>query len=354
MPEIITVDAVSEAAKKIEKDLQFRGLTEGERYISAEEAGTEIGVSMATADRAMRMLTEKGVLIRQRGRGTFVGPKAFETVAPHVKSVQIFMPRLNESLGMNLEDTIRGVHKVYPDVPVAINVFSLADPIAAFERVMSTFRSNGGVVGLGLILVPRAIQEEVARRRLPAVLLGTPFAGVKGLVSMDIDHRRLGELLAGDLLSRKHKRFAMIMRENVAPGDTAMLAGVKSTLGAAGIRCDALSLRHCVLQRDCVCETLRELLTMENRPTALIGYPFPKELRWVTEIAEELGLNVGEDFEYLTGLGATSPSPDSCPAQCCMPPDEVGERFGRLLAGVARGDVPEMAHTLLPVKMKKE
>ena len=352
MVEMITVDAVSDAAKKIESDLQFRGLVSGERYISAEEAGVVIGVSMATADRAMRMLTDKGVLIRQRGRGTFVGPKAFENIDRHVKSIQIFMPRLNESLGMSLEDTMRGIHNVYPDVPVAINVFSADDPLSAFERVMSAYHSNGGIVGLGLILVPRVIQEQVVNRKLPAVLLGTPFSGVKGLVSMDVDHFRLGEILAGDLLSRGHKRFAMILRENVAPGDNDMLAGAKMKLGSAGICCDALSLRHCVLNRDCVRDTVRDLLKMENPPTALVGYPFPEEIRWVSEVAEELGLTVGKDFEYLTGLGATSSSPESCPARCCVSPDAVGERFGRLLAGVARGDVPEKAHTLLPVELK--
>ncbi|MDD2599511.1 MAG: GntR family transcriptional regulator [Kiritimatiellae bacterium] len=352
MVQAITIDAVADAAKKIESDLQFRGLSKGERYISAGEAGSVIGVSMATADRAMRMLVEKGVLIRQRGRGTFVGPKAFEGVDTNVRSIQIIMPRLNESLGLSLEDTIRGIHAIYPDVPVAINVFSTKDPLSSLKRVLSAYRGNGGVVGFGLILVPRAIQEEVVQRKLPAVLLGTPFPGVKGLVSIDLDYRSLGEILAADLLKRGHKRFGMLLRENIAPGDTAMLTGVKMKLGSAGICCDALSLRYCALERDCVHDTLRELLTMENPPTALIGYPFSEANRWVTEVADELGLTVGKDFEYLTGLGATSPSPANCPARCCMPPDEVGKCFGRLLAEVAREDVPQKAQTILPVELK--
>ena len=352
MRELLTADAVTDAAKKIEADLQLRGLSEGERYISAEEAGMAIGVSMATADRAMRILTEKGVLIRQRGRGTYVGPRAFDGIARDVKSVQILMPRLNESLGMSLDDAIRGVHKVYPDVPVGINVFSSDDPLPTFDRVMNSHRVNGGVDGFGLILAPRIIQEEVARRNLPAVLLGTPFSGVKGLVSIDIDHRQLGALLAGNLLERGHARFAMILRENVAPGDTAMLSGFISALGSAGIRCDALSIRHCVLKKDCVKETVRELFKLGEPPTALIGYPFPEEIRWVDEAAAQAGLESGKDFEYITGLGATTPQPESCPVRCCVPPDEVGERFGRLLAGVARGDLPEQAHTLLPVELK--
>jgi len=253
---------------------------------------------------------------------------------------------------MSLEDTIRGIHKIYPDVPVAINVFSAEDPLSSLERVLSAYRGNGGVVGFGLILVPRAIQEEVVRRKLPAVLLGTPCPGVKGMVSMDIDHRLLGEILATDILSRGHKRFAMILRENVAPGDTAMLEGVMMALGAAGVGCDALAVRHCVVEKNCICETISELLRAGQPPTAIIGYPYPEEIRWVSEVAADLGLVVGRDFEYLTGLGATSLPPASCPARCCVFPDEVGERFGRLLAGVARGDLPEKAHTLLPVELK--
>lgn len=352
MAEIITTDAVNEAAKKIEDDLQLRGLSKGERYISASDAGTLIGVSMATADRAMRALTDKGVLIRQRGRGTFVGPKAFENGLPAVQSIQIFMPRLSESLGVSLEDAIRGIHKVYPDLPVAINVFPIEDPLAMFRRMLAA-NYGSGIVGFGLILAPRIIQEEVALRKLPAVLLGTPFPGVKGLVSMDIDYSQLGELLVQDLLSRGHKRFAIIIRENVAPGDAAMLAGVLKALGAAGVRCDALQVRHSVLQRSSVIATVREVLSVKEPPTALIGYPFVDAQRWVTEAVQELDLKIGADFEYITGLAATSTSPESCPALCCVPPDEVGERFGRLLANVARGNAPEKTHMLLPVQLKQ-
>jgi hypothetical protein len=144
----------------------------------------------------------------------------------------------------------------------------------------------------------------------------------------------------------------MILRENVAPGDTAMLEGVMKALGAAGVVCDALAVRHCVVEKNCICETISELLTADHPPTAIIGYPYPEEIRWVAEVAEALGLTVGKDFEYVTGLGATSLPPESCPARCCVLPDEVGERFGRLLAGVARGDIPEEAHTMLPVELK--
>jgi hypothetical protein len=123
-------------------------------------------------------------------------------------------------------------------------------------------------------------------------------------------------------------------------------------MGAAGIPCDALSVRYSVMERDAVQEKLRSMLDAHKPPTALIGYPYPEEISWVEEVASEKGLTVGEDFAYLTQLGATSPSPDNCPVRCCVPPDEVGEHFGRLLATVARGEQPSRAHTVLPVELK--
>ena len=344
-------DAVQEAASKLEEDLRWRGLSAGERYISAEEAGELLGVSMATADRAMRLLTEKGILIRQRGRGTFVGSVPSAQVEPGVKSIQILMPRLNESLGMSLEETIRGVHKVYPDVPVTINAFSSADPLPALERMLNAGGGNGGVMGVGMILVPRQVQEIVAERKIPAVLLGTPYIGVKGVVSIDVNHHRVGNLIASHLLERGHSRFGMLLRESVPPGDTAMMNGLTEALGESGVTCDALTVRHCTMQRDCVRETIRELLTSPNRPTALIGYPYPEEIRWVMETADEIGMTLGKDFEYVTGLGATTPSPARCPARCCLSPDEVGERFGRMLARVANGESISPPHQLLPVEL---
>ncbi|MFT5239927.1 MAG: DNA-binding transcriptional regulator YhcF (GntR family) [Kiritimatiellia bacterium] len=344
-------DVVHDAARKLTDDLQWRGLVPGERYISAEEAGKFLGVSMATADRAMRLLTEQKVLVRQRGRGTFVGQGIIQETTD-VRSIQIMMPRLKQSLGLSIEDMIRGIHNVFPDVPVAINVFPVDDPMPVFRRVLDEGKASGRLMGMGMILVPRIIQEMVAAQGVPAVLLGTPYAGIEGLVSIDIDYRQLGNLTAQYLLDRDHRQFALLLRERVAAGDTTLLQGFSETLGAAGISCDALNVRHCVVEEKALSGTVKSLLTQDPRPTALFGYPYPAVADWIQTVGSELGLEEGVDFEFVCELGAANPSPARCPVRCCVSPDKVGERFGRLLARVARGEEVASAHTLLPVELK--
>jgi DNA-binding transcriptional regulator YhcF (GntR family) len=60
----------------IERDIQERGLEVGAPYLTAEEVGRLIGVSRATADRAMKELSARHVLMRRQRSGTFVGPRA--------------------------------------------------------------------------------------------------------------------------------------------------------------------------------------------------------------------------------------------------------------------------------------
>ena len=59
-------------AHRIEADIRSRGLRPGDQYLTAEKAGRALGVSTATASRAMKLMAERDMLIRYRNRGTFV------------------------------------------------------------------------------------------------------------------------------------------------------------------------------------------------------------------------------------------------------------------------------------------
>ena len=64
---------VQRLASLIEQDLRRRGLAAGDPYLTASEAGDDFGVDPFTATRAMSLLAKRGVLVRKRGVGTFVG-----------------------------------------------------------------------------------------------------------------------------------------------------------------------------------------------------------------------------------------------------------------------------------------
>ena len=51
-------------------------LRAGEPYLTTTQAGRQLGISKSMAYRAMKILTDRQVLVSHPGRGTFVGPKA--------------------------------------------------------------------------------------------------------------------------------------------------------------------------------------------------------------------------------------------------------------------------------------
>src|SRR5262245_53394732 len=79
-------------AKQIEREIRTRGLREGDHFMTTEEVGQMLGVSNATAHRAMNHLVEHSLLVRQHGRGTFVGRVAGESRAPGLQTVHILLP----------------------------------------------------------------------------------------------------------------------------------------------------------------------------------------------------------------------------------------------------------------------
>src|SRR5438094_5267354 len=78
-------------AERLERDIVSRGLLPGDRYLTAAEAGRELGVSAATANRAMRLLAARDVLNRERSRGTFIGPAVSSGHSFSVRTVFILM-----------------------------------------------------------------------------------------------------------------------------------------------------------------------------------------------------------------------------------------------------------------------
>src|SRR5688572_519319 len=82
--------AISELAKRIEWDIRTRGLRPGDRYRTAAETAEALGVSTASAHRAMNLLVPD-VLTRQHGRGTFVGPAMAKTTRVRVRTLYVLL-----------------------------------------------------------------------------------------------------------------------------------------------------------------------------------------------------------------------------------------------------------------------
>ena len=87
----IQMSPVERLATRLESDMRRRGLVLGDQYLTAAEAGHKFGVSLTTANRAMQVLANRDVLVRQRSRGSFVGPAVEGSGGVEHKTLHVLM-----------------------------------------------------------------------------------------------------------------------------------------------------------------------------------------------------------------------------------------------------------------------
>src|SRR5688500_2397029 len=126
----VTSSNLAMVAKRLEGDLRSRGLQSGDRYLTVADAALMLGVSNATAHRAMSILVRKKLLNRQHGRGTFVGEGIGRQRPARVRTVYILMPDEQKDVtSVQLEDLVDslrsrlgGVNVQFSFIPVVNSV----------------------------------------------------------------------------------------------------------------------------------------------------------------------------------------------------------------------------------------
>src|SRR5262245_14351414 len=109
--------ALLQLAKRLETDIRRRCLTPGHKYLTAEESAKMLGTSVATANRALRLLAEQEVVVRRRNSGTFVGPAVQGGAVEEVQTVSILAPARSKLDGpVRFDLIIQGVLSNLPDV----------------------------------------------------------------------------------------------------------------------------------------------------------------------------------------------------------------------------------------------
>src|SRR5689334_5138591 len=95
-------NALLDFAKRLETDIRRRCLTPGHKYLTAEESAKMLGTSVATANRALRLLADQEVVVRRRNSGTFVGPAVHHGAEQELQSVSVVA-----QANMRLEGALR-------------------------------------------------------------------------------------------------------------------------------------------------------------------------------------------------------------------------------------------------------
>lgn len=258
-------------AERLAEDLHARGLREGDQYLTAAEAGRLLNVSTATAHRALKLLSQRGLLTRCRGRGTFVGPAAPVEKDTRIRTVCVLLPAdLKEIHELRLDVLVRTVREQLDDTNVQFGFVPPEGGARFLRDLLCAPRPNSEVVGVIAISCGRQTYRTLAELKLPVVVWGTLYPGNAPLPSVDGDHRSAGYLLTRHLIERGHRRMALLNPNVVRPGQHQFFDGMSAALTEAGLPHNAMIIRMVPYDDVTLEATVREMLASPDPPTALI------------------------------------------------------------------------------------
>ncbi|HRK30726.1 MAG TPA: substrate-binding domain-containing protein, partial [Tepidisphaeraceae bacterium] len=287
-------------AGRLEGDIRSRSLRAGDRYLSVADAATMIGVSTATANRAMDILVQKRLLVRQQGRGTFVGEAAGAPSASRVRTVFVLLMEDQEGVGPYalVEAFIPAIRHRMGNVNLQVSFIPARRSIDYLSELIVTAQKSGQLAGVVPISCPREIYRYLDDSGVPTVVVGSLCPDQQHIASLDSDSHAIGSLLARHLVSKGHRRMGLIVTGEGRPGDHAFFDGISNELTAADLPHNALTVRIFPRDFDAFRAQVFELLSQPERPTGIIC-SIARLVGPVQSIADELGLRVPQDLDVV-------------------------------------------------------
>ena len=344
---------VYDTARRLEEDLRQRGLAAGARFLTAAEAGSMLGVSTATAHRAMALLARREMLVRRRNSGTFVGPHFRAQARRRVRTVYVILPAAARSRANYPFDLlVQGICLHLPDVNLQISFLPTTDSLGYLNDLIESAKAAGETVGFIAVSCPREVYRVLSDTNLPIVIHGSAYLDQQDIPSVDVDNREAGRLLTEHLIQRGHRRMALLCVTDQLPGDNLFFDGASEALTAARLRHNALIVRSLPSDQETFAVEIRRLLEADHPPTALIAR------------TPALGLNARAAVEKWSGLHAQidvvcyahQPLPESAFPRAYAAPRtpfvEIVGRIAEMLDQQGRGLELETKRVVIPVDLQ--
>ncbi len=343
-------------ASQLEKDIHRRGLTVGDLYLTASKAAEQLGVSRMTANRALNVLAKQNLLVRNRSRGTFVGPAA-EGIQASVAGYVHYLTFEDDSptSALPVGDIVSGLHRHLPNIALQSLTVPLTDAARHVKHAIDRNSSDPAFRGFVASLATRNIQQMLADSGLPAVVFGSLYPGID-LPSVDVDQVECGRLMARRAIEAGFEQLVVLNRETWRQGDTLMLNGIIEAVQTAGLGADAFSVRNYSPSGPALAAEVNHLLDDVNRPTAIICHG-----TWIIEIvysivdrrgmadSGEVGILYCDDAGVLPKdyRPAAGPLPM---VRCAMSRKDQYAVLGQMLALLNKGQTPQPKRFITPLE----
>lgn len=252
----------------------------------------DTGCAPLTAYRALRDLTQRGIVVAERGRGYRVagGPVPGTEIVALLEDTEHYAESLGEIYATQLRTLQRETmlrHWTFALVPYRRQ---------SAEEITGQLRQVGATALLLQDILddfPRELLEHLGRSGLPVVSLDEPY-GVAGIDHVLRDEAQGAALAAEYLIGRGHRRIGWYGRLHSVRSSRRRFAGAAEVLLREGVAIDRQGWRD-VVDADQV-EVAREYLRRRNRPKAVLALSASAALA-LAQAAQEDGIRLGIDLD---------------------------------------------------------
>lgn len=345
--------AIVQLADQIEADILQRGLAPGDGYLNAAETAKMLKVGTASANRALQLLEHRQVLIRRQRRGTYISNRPVHAGSA-VRRINLIVDQSYlKTEGLLADGVLVGIQSVLPQADLRFRFMPVTDDPEFVHQMIDEALQSSEREGFVLVRASLTVQKLVAQSGLPAVIHGTPYPSVKSIPWIDRDVVQTGNLLTEYLLSRNCRHLLVLLRQQVLPGDHALLDTVQQHLDQAGPQF-TLTLRCLPAAEEEVEAEVLSLMSKRKGKWGLICRSEPLAMganaalqKWNIQHKRSGGEIVLSDV-YRSN---TKDVPDWVHTQLLLSPQEIGVRIGELLRDQFSGVVLSQTDDKIPVAL---
>lgn len=337
----------------------------GSTFVTQRELCERYGVSTTTAVKALNDLVAEGLLVRRRGRGTFVADPAEASTTEPAAAGRAVACIVHGLIGPHIANIVRGVESVCAEAGYRMYLADTARPggvNASTELEARALRDAVDSQVAGIVLYPVEGQNdsellaEVRRRGIPLVLVDRYRPEIP-TDTVTVDNFAIGYQLTERLIEAGHRNIMTLWSETDTTSVRDRLTGHVRALrdNDLPVRLDLSALRPYLSHPESVrLAMLSELLDAPEPPTvALCANGFVVACAAKDLVA--LGRSVPGDIE-LAGMDSAGPF-DVLPLTIVaaeLPSMELGIRAMDLLVERITGtaDAPSGQHIMLPTKVR--
>lgn len=348
--------SLDQISRWIERDIEDRRLTAGDAYLTAECVGKILGVSRATADRAMKALSSRHVLMRRQRSGTFVGPRALlaDGRKPGLTTVHVVSgPSALSADRALVFGLIERLPARFPDVAVKLHLSALPssddDALKVIDGIAAGRDTRQAIV---LVRPSPAVHRAARDSGLAAVTVDHAGADDPALPSVAFDDGAAGASIVRVAALHRAETALLLSFPALRAGDEGLTNGIAAAAGSGAIRIqrvevateeagatairstlEGLTLPAIVLARSATlaATAVQERSRLGIRPCALTVLSFgetpiegalalrrdlgPAEtIEWIAKALSETSTAA----DRILRIGAAFPRPECCPAESVL------------------------------------